>query len=247
MYVIYSTSKQGEIPVPLGPLGPLGRGQVVFFLTVQVTWAMEDRGWVLQPAIWGMTIQKSQLLPEVQWPGWPIATSVTKNIKSRAENLHRFKGRKVCFTRGLHVAYAAWDSHGLSFYGDIGLCKAQAALSRRFFWPTHWPPRYLTIHKGFIAWLQLELERKKCGHTCHNWHCTPRNWHGGKSTYIIWTASFTSMWICVLARQLILFRPLEIFSFARINPPSIANMSCWHFGPTHGPYKPIQIWCSSCV
>jgi hypothetical protein len=24
-------------------------------------------------------------------------------------------------------------------------------------------------------------------------------------------------------------------------------MSCWHFGPTHGPYKPIQIWCSSCV
>lgn len=28
MYVIYSTSKQGEIPVPLGPLG---RGQVVFF------------------------------------------------------------------------------------------------------------------------------------------------------------------------------------------------------------------------
>ena len=25
--------------------------------------------------------------------------------QSRAENLHRFKGRKVCFTRGLHVAY----------------------------------------------------------------------------------------------------------------------------------------------
>lgn len=129
MYIIYSTSKQGEVPVwALWALwDPLGRGQVVLFSYCSCNLGDGGQG-VLQPAIWGMNIQKSQLLPEVQWPGWRIATSVTKNIKSRAENLDRFKGRKVC----LHAAYTLLTPLGILMDCPFTGILADARLKQHF-------------------------------------------------------------------------------------------------------------------
>ena len=161
--------------------------------------------------------------------------------QSRAENLHRFKGRKVCFTRGLHVAYAAWDSHGVSFYGDIGFARLkQHFRDGGFGLRTDRPVTYQYI-RGLQRGSNWNLNAKNAGipaTTGIALHET--DMAGNRPISFELHPSHPCGYVFQLD-NLSYFDHLKSSALPGSILPLFANMSCWHFGPIHGPYRPIQI------